>query len=99
MDTGKEKAAKCYMPPQTLVPKLVLNLCCTADSSCESIQMGHQHTKSQEPNFIRRFVAEAVFYVCDFFPYGCDFRARHKWLKGRKSNLGLILSHLLTYIS
>lgn len=40
IDTGKtEKAAKCYTPPQTLVYKLVLNLCCTADSSYESIQM------------------------------------------------------------
>lgn len=34
-----EKAAKCYMPPQTLIYKLVLNLCCTADSSYESAQM------------------------------------------------------------
>ena len=39
-DTGKTgKAAKCYMSPQTLIYKLVLNLCCTADSSYESTQM------------------------------------------------------------
>lgn len=40
MGTGKtEKAVKCYIPPQTLIYELVLNLCCTADSSYESIQI------------------------------------------------------------
>lgn len=40
MGTGKtEKTVKCYIPPQTPIYELVLNLSCTADSSYESIQM------------------------------------------------------------